>query len=79
MPSIQSCFYHMDEHYSGLGGLAPTQHFKSVREWEIRQGRRSGIPKYEEGYNIANYLREIARAALVGLFSSSPVVNNRPQ
>ena len=64
--------------YSGSGGLAPTQHFRSVRECEIRQGGRSEIPKYEEGYNVADYLLEIASAAPVGLFSS-PVVNNGPQ
>ena len=56
--------------YSGPGGLAPVKHFKSVRELEVAQGSVSEIPKYEEGYNVADHLLEIASAAPVGLFSS---------
>jgi len=62
--------------YSGPGGLAPAKHFKSVRESEVVQGGGSEIPEYEEGYNVADYLLEIASATPVGLFSSRAVESN---
>lgn len=65
--------------YSGPGGLAPAKHFRSVHEWETGQGNESEIPKYEEGYNVADYLLEIASAAPIGPSSSSPMVENKSQ
>ncbi|KAG6333232.1 hypothetical protein ID866_5855 [Astraeus odoratus] len=60
--------------YSGPGGLAPARHFSGVRDSEVTRGDISEIPEYEEGYNVADYLLEIASAAPVRLFSSSHVV-----
>ncbi|KIJ63345.1 hypothetical protein HYDPIDRAFT_41184 [Hydnomerulius pinastri MD-312] len=55
--------------YSGPGGLAPARHFTAIRDADTTQA--SDVPPYEEGYNVADYLLEIASAAPVGLFSSS--------
>lgn len=46
--------------YSGLGGFAPTTHFSSL-----------GIP-FHEGYNVADYLLEIASDPPVSLFPAMP-------
>ncbi|KAI6046690.1 hypothetical protein EDC04DRAFT_2626574 [Pisolithus marmoratus] len=60
--------------YSGSGGLAPAQYFKAIRDSEVALANTSEIPEYEEGYNVADYLLEIASVAPVGLFSSSRVM-----
>ncbi|KAI6125259.1 ABC-2 type transporter-domain-containing protein [Pisolithus croceorrhizus] len=62
--------------YSGPGGLAPAQHFKAIRDAEVAQDSASEIPEYGEGYNVADYLLEIASIAPVGLFSSSRVMES---
>ncbi|KAH7890070.1 ABC-2 type transporter-domain-containing protein [Phlebopus sp. FC_14] len=60
--------------YSGPGALSPATHFSHIRDTDFAQGGRSDVPLYEEGYNVADYLLEIASAAPVGLFSSSSQV-----
>ncbi|KAG2107963.1 uncharacterized protein F5147DRAFT_636201 [Suillus discolor] len=53
--------------YSGPGGLAPTQYFKHMREGG---GAGADILPYEEGYNVADYLLDIA--------SESPDISSMP-
>ncbi|KAG1736895.1 uncharacterized protein EDB91DRAFT_1141561 [Suillus paluster] len=43
--------------YSGPGGLAPAQYFMRMREGG---GAGADVPPYEEGYNVADYLLDIA-------------------
>ncbi|KAF8839854.1 hypothetical protein BDN67DRAFT_931344 [Paxillus ammoniavirescens] len=57
--------------YSGPGALAPAKYFTNIRDAAIAQAEDSGVPPYEEGYNVADYLLEIASAAPTRLFSSS--------
>ncbi|KAF9239156.1 hypothetical protein BU15DRAFT_46984 [Melanogaster broomeanus] len=65
--------------YSGPGGLAPARHFTGIRNAGVAQAGESEVPPYEEGYNVADYLLEIASAAPVGLFSSSRVSEVKPE
>lgn len=60
--------------YSGRGGLLPAKHFERIRESDVTQGGESEIPEYEQGYNVADYLLEIASAPPVRLHSWSPGV-----
>lgn len=62
--------------YSGPGGLAPAQHFKAIRDADVAQNSISEMPEYEEGYNVADYLLEIASVAPAELFSSSRVMES---
>jgi len=50
--------------YSGPGSMAPVDHF--------RTSAVSGVPYYREGYNVADYLLEVASHPPVQLFSLSP-------
>ncbi|KAG9318076.1 ABC-2 type transporter-domain-containing protein [Chiua virens] len=59
--------------YSGSGGLAPARHFTSLRDVDLQGTGESEVPAYEEGYNVADYLLEIASAARVGSISTSTV------
>ncbi|KZT24034.1 hypothetical protein NEOLEDRAFT_1095007 [Neolentinus lepideus HHB14362 ss-1] len=47
--------------YSGPGGFAPVDYFAST----------SSVPDYKRGYNVADYLLEIASDPSVGLFKAS--------
>ncbi|KAF5344221.1 hypothetical protein D9756_011252 [Leucocoprinus leucothites] len=49
--------------YSGAGSMAPVHHF--------RANAASGAPPYHEGYNVADYLLEVASDPPVGLFDLS--------
>lgn len=49
--------------------MAPVQHFK--------ENTGHGIPPYIEGYNVADYLLEVASDPPVGLFDLSPQVRAR--
>ncbi|KAH0830148.1 ABC-2 type transporter-domain-containing protein [Lanmaoa asiatica] len=64
--------------YSGSGGLAPARHFTSARDADIRTADESEVPPYEEGYNVADYLLEIASAAPAGSISTSTVAKSKP-
>ncbi|EIW85570.1 hypothetical protein CONPUDRAFT_118487 [Coniophora puteana RWD-64-598 SS2] len=52
--------------YAGRGAFAPLRHFAHVRETQ-------GVPvqPYQEGYNVADYLLEIASDPPVGLFGAA--------
>ncbi|KXN92002.1 ATP-binding cassette sub-family G member 2 [Leucoagaricus sp. SymC.cos] len=50
--------------YSGLGSMAPIYHF--------RTNAANVAPPYPEGYNVADYLLEVASDPPVGLFDLSP-------
>ncbi|KAJ3570120.1 hypothetical protein NP233_g4613 [Leucocoprinus birnbaumii] len=49
--------------YSGAGSMAPVHHF--------RANAASGVATYREGYNVADYLLEVASDPPVGLFDLS--------
>lgn len=55
--------------YSGPGSMAPVDHF--------RTSAVSGVPYYREGYNVADYLLEVASHPPVQLFSLSPQSRTR--
>lgn len=42
--------------------MAPARHFTSARNTDIEKEGDSEVPPYEEGYNVADYLLEIASA-----------------
>lgn len=48
--------------YSGAGGFAPVEYFSSAAS--------GSIPPYQQGYNVAEYLLEVASDAPVGLFQA---------
>ena len=64
--------------YSGPGGLAPARHFTNVRDTDMERTGESDVPPYEEGYNVADYLLEIASATPAGPISSPTVVKTKP-
>ncbi|KAG2139030.1 hypothetical protein DEU56DRAFT_801366 [Suillus clintonianus] len=57
--------------YSGPGGLAPAQYFMRMREGG---GAGADVPPYEEGYNVADYLLDIASES-PGIPSMSPGIS----
>lgn len=49
--------------YSGAGGMTPVQHFM--------KNASNIVPPYREGYNVADYLLEVASDPPVGVFDLS--------
>lgn len=58
--------------------MAPARHFAQDRVTELERVGESEIPPYEEGYNVADYLLEIASAPLAGSTSTSTVGRSKP-
>ncbi|KAF9533605.1 hypothetical protein CPB83DRAFT_783282 [Crepidotus variabilis] len=51
--------------YAGPGAFAPVDHFQSVAA--------ETVPTYQQGYNVAEYLLEVANDPPVGLFQSRTI------
>jgi len=53
--------------------LTPATHFASVRDADIERAGESEVLPYEEGYNVADYLLEIASADPAGSISTQAI------
>lgn len=56
--------------------MTPARHFASARDADIEREGESEVPPYEEGYNVADYLLEIASAAPAGSISTPTVAKS---
>lgn len=56
--------------------MTPARHFASARDTDIKRAGESEVPPYEEGYNVADYLLEIASAAPAGSISTPTVAES---
>lgn len=57
--------------------MAPARHFTSARDADVERTDESEIPPYEEGYNVADYLLEIASATPADSISTSTVAKSK--
>ncbi|KAL0947638.1 hypothetical protein HGRIS_013726 [Hohenbuehelia grisea] len=55
--------------YAGPGGFAPAEHFANQRQ------HTPAVPTCPAGYNVADYLLEVASDPPVGLFHASPAAS----
>lgn len=58
--------------------MAPARHFTSARDADIENTGDSELPPYEEGYNVADYLLEIASAPPAGSVSTTAISEGKP-
>lgn len=59
--------------------MAPARHFSSVRNADIERTGESEVHAYEEGYNVADYLLEIASAVPASSTATENAVKSNPE